>query len=114
KHDLADAQGAMTAHEGQKDRHQIDHAEEGNAERETQDAAGCEIPLSQESDIDDRVVALERAADDKARKDKGCGKKPEPRARGPAVIGRLLEGDLEEGESKSERDQRQPIQPLKP
>src|SRR5437868_3347122 len=97
QHDLADFEGRMAAHESEEERHEIGRAEEPHAEREAQRAAGGEIAVGEQSQVDDRPLARQCYPHKADAGENENGKEPEHHDRYPAAVGRLLERDFERG-----------------
>ena len=54
---VADLQRAVSPHEGEEDRHQVDRAEQADAEDEAEEAADREVAVGEGAEIDDRRAA---------------------------------------------------------
>ena len=92
QHDRADLQRVVAAHEGEEDRHQIDRAEEADAEDEAEEAADRETAVGEIAEVDDRVAPR---ASTRAKKPPALARlrasRPRTRPDSPAALRRLLQ-----------------------
>ena len=112
QHDRADLEGVVPAHKGEEDRHQIDRAEQADAEAKAQSAADrkASAAVSVESCTTGCAVRSERrtnkAMPSDARRDSSAMQVGDS----PAALRRFLQADLEAGKRRRQQHEREQIE----